>query len=91
MVIENAVFVGSTLLIENVGETFPPILDPLLSKTTEISEGIKMMKIGDTLKQYDDNFILYVTTALPNPHYPPEISTKMTILNFTISIEGLSE
>ena len=50
-----------------------------------------MMKIGDTLKQYDDNFRLYVTTALPNPHYPPEISTKMTILNFTISLEGLTE
>lgn len=27
----------------------------------------------------------YITTKLPNPHYTPEVSTKVTLVNFTLS------
>ena len=35
------------------------------------------------------NFIIrfYITTKLPNPHYTPEVSTKVTLVNFTLSPE----
>jgi len=30
-----------------------------------------------------------MTTRLPNPHYSPESSVKVTILNFGITLKGL--
>lgn len=32
-----------------------------------------------------------MTTTLPNPHYTPETSVKVTILNFSITPVGLEE
>lgn len=32
-----------------------------------------------------------MTTKLRNPHYLPEVSTKVTLLNFMITYEGLSD
>lgn len=32
---------------------------------------------------------MYITTKLPNPHYLPEISTKVTIVNFAVKEQGL--
>ena len=32
-----------------------------------------------------------MTTKLPNPHYPPEVSVKVSLLNFMITPEGLEE
>lgn len=32
-----------------------------------------------------------MTTTLPNPHYSPETSVKVTILNFAITPFGLEE
>ena len=34
---------------------------------------------------------LYLTSKLPNPHYTPEISTKVTIINFTLAPSGLED
>ena len=43
------------------------------------------------LSQLSDNFRFYITTKLRNPHYLPEISVKVTLLNFMITPEGLQD
>ena len=90
-ILENAIFVGHVMLLEGVGEVVDPRLDPVLLKQVVVKDGIKVIKLGDMFKQYDDRFAFYMTSTLPNPHYTPEISTKVTILNFTITEEGLAE
>ncbi len=41
--------------------------------------------------EYSIDFRFYITTKLRNPHYLPELSTKVTILNFMITYEGLND
>ena len=48
------------------------------------------MRLGDTTIEYYKDFKFYMTTKLRNPHYLPEVSTKVTLLNFMITYEGLS-
>jgi dynein heavy chain len=90
-ILENAIFVGNVMLLEGVGEVVDPRLDPVLLKQIVEKEGVKVIKLGDMFKQYDERFAFYMTSTLPNPHYTSEISTKVTILNFTITEEGLAE
>lgn len=40
---------------------------------------------------YSSNFKFYISTKLPNPHYLPELSTKVTLINFMITIPGLED
>jgi dynein heavy chain, axonemal len=47
-----------------------------------------MMKIGDAVIGYNDNFRFFMTTKLSNPHYSPEIQVKVSLLNFTITQQG---
>jgi len=49
------------------------------------------IKIGDSIIEYDKNFKFYLTTKLRNPHYLPEVSTKVTLINMMITFEGLSD
>lgn len=49
------------------------------------------MKLGDRSIEYSQDFKFYITTKLRNPHYMPEISTKVTLLNFMITLEGLND
>ncbi len=49
------------------------------------------IRLGEALADYDMNFRLYMTTKLPNPHYKPEDCIKVTLINFTVTFEGLEE
>lgn len=49
------------------------------------------MKLGDSTIEYNDDFVFFLCTKLRNPHYLPEVSTKVTLLNFMITYEGLSD
>ena len=89
--LENAVRVGLPLLIESLGETLDPILEPILTKTVIRKGGETMMKIGEKIIPYDERFKLYMTTKLPNPHYLPDICIKVTLINFGITSLGLEE
>lgn len=37
------------------------------------------------------SFRFYITTKLRNPHYLPEVSVKVTLLNFVTTIAGLQD
>ncbi|XP_063071051.1 dynein axonemal heavy chain 1 [Engraulis encrasicolus] len=89
--LENAIRFGKPCLLENVGEELDPALDPVLLRQTFKQQGNVVLKLGDTVIPYHDDFKMYLTTKLPNPHYSPEISTKVTLINFTLSPSGLED
>ena len=79
--LENAIRVGLPLLIESLGESLDPILNPILTKTIIKKGGEVMMKIGEKIIPYDERFKLYMTTKLPNPHYLPDVCIKVTYVS----------
>merc|ERR1711959_833907 len=50
-----------------------------------------MIRLGDSTIEYSDQFFLFVTTKLPNPHYAPEVCVQVTLLNFMVTPEGLED
>jgi dynein heavy chain len=68
-----------------------PGLDAVLTKAVYREEGLDKIQFGDRPIIYDKNFKLFITTKLPNPHFLPEICIKVTIINFTVTFDGLEE
>merc|ERR1719331_1932890 len=66
---------GKPFLIEDMGETVDPVLDPVLNK--------QIIRTG--------KFNLYFTTKLSNPHFSPELSASTTIIDFTVTMQGLED
>ncbi|OCT85694.1 dynein heavy chain 1, axonemal [Xenopus laevis] len=89
--LENAIRFGKPFMLENVGEELDPALEPVLLKQTYKQQGSTVLRLGDAVIPYHDDFRMYITTKLPNPHYPPEICTKVTLINFTLSPSGLED
>ncbi|CAF3079436.1 unnamed protein product [Rotaria socialis] len=90
-ILENCVRIGMPLLLEDVGETLDPALEPILLKQTFMSGGRLLIRLGDSDIEYDSNFKFYMTTKLSNPHYLPEICIKVTIINFSVTKQGLED
>ncbi|XP_033341681.2 dynein heavy chain at 93AB [Megalopta genalis] len=88
-VIEQSLASGSTVLVENIGETVDPVLDPLLGRNL-IKKG-RAIKIGDKEVEYNPLFRLLLHTKLANPHYKPEMQAQTTLINFTVTRDGLED
>lgn len=78
---------GNPCLIEDVGESLDPSLDPVLQRSTFKQGGRLLIRLGDTDVDYDPSFKLYITTKLANPHYLPETCIKVTLINFTVTMQ----
>ncbi|UYV64229.1 DNAH9 [Cordylochernes scorpioides] len=75
-IIEVGVSNGNTILIENIGESVDPVLDPIVGQNTSKREGKpqhpddgRAIKMGDKEVEYHPNFRLILHTKLANPHY----------------------
>lgn len=89
--LEMGIQYGKWILLENIGTELDPSLEPILLQQ-KIKQGKSyVMKIGEKTLTYDERFKFFLTTTLPNPHYSPETSVKVTILNFSITPIGLEE
>lgn len=89
--LELAIQFGKWVLLENIGEYIDPALEPILLQQ-KVKQGQNWtIKVGERSIPYNDNFKFFLTTTLPNPHYSPETSVKVTILNFSITPVGLEE
>jgi dynein heavy chain, axonemal len=75
--------------MQDILEDIDPVLEPVLAKAFIKRGNQILIKLGDKELDYNQDFKLYITTKLSNPHYTPEISTKAMILNFAVKEDGL--
>ncbi|OHS95209.1 Dynein heavy chain family protein [Tritrichomonas foetus] len=87
MAVEN----GESVLIENVGEQFDPIIDPLLGRNVVRRGRRNIIQIGDREVEFNEKFKLYLQTKLANPNFKPEYQAQTTVINFTVTLDGLEE
>uniref|UniRef100_A0A2K5HID3 Dynein axonemal heavy chain 3 n=1 Tax=Colobus angolensis palliatus TaxID=336983 RepID=A0A2K5HID3_COLAP len=89
--LENALQLGTPVLIENIGEELDASIEPILLKATFKQQGVEYMRLGENIIEYSRDFKLYITTRLRNPHYLPEVAVKVCLLNFMITPLGLQD
>ncbi|XP_073737824.1 dynein axonemal heavy chain 9-like isoform X2 [Callorhinus ursinus] len=87
--LERALEAGDMVLIENLEESVDPVLGPLLGR--EVIKKGRFIKIGDKECEYNPRFRLILHTKLANPHYQPELQAQATLINFTVTRDGLED
>ena len=91
LTIETAIKMGFSVLLENIGEILDPSLEPVLQKNVFKKGNQSMINLGGSEINYHNDFLFFMTTKLPNPHYLPEVCIKVTLLNFTVTPQGLED
>ncbi|CAN0438741.1 unnamed protein product [Ascophyllum nodosum] len=82
---------GKALVITGIEEDIDPMLTPVLEKQVIVKTHGKYIKFADKMCEFNDAFMLYMTTRLPNPHMSPENQAKITVVDFTVTQKGLEE
>ena len=67
------------------------MIDSILNKSISNVGGRNLIRFADNDIDYDFNFRLYMTTKMPNPDYLPEVFIKVSIINFTVTFDGLED
>ena len=82
---------GKWIVVENVSERLDAALEPLLQNQKYTQGGVEVINISDHVVPYNPGFQLFLTTRLANPHFPPELCAKVSVLNFCVTPDGLQD
>lgn len=83
-----AIRFGTTLLVENV-ETIDPVLNPILNKEIQRTGGRALVQIGTEEVDYSPKFNIILTTKNPAAKLTPDICSRVTLVNFSITPASL--
>jgi dynein heavy chain len=67
------------------------MIDSILEQNTFMDGSQRAIIIDEKIVPWDDNFRLYMTSRLGNPHFSPELAAKATIIDFTVTQNGLEQ
>ncbi|CDJ57328.1 hypothetical protein EMWEY_00007760 [Eimeria maxima] len=86
--LESSLRFGSTLVIQDV-EKVDPILNPVLNKETHKLGGRVLITVGDSEIDLSPAFSMYLATRDPTAQFTPDICSRVTIINFTLTPSSL--
>lgn len=89
--IEQSIEIGKPVMIENLENSIDAVIAPVYGRAITKKGKNRYIKLGDKELALSDKFNLYMQTKLSNPHYPPEIQAEMTLINFTVTENGLED
>lgn len=74
-----------------MGENVDAILMPVIARSFIKKGKNKILKFAGKDLSLHNDFRLFLQTQLSNPHYPPEIQAEATLINFTVTEDGLGD
>ena len=100
-----AISLGRMLLIDEVGESLPPPLESLVDSLLLVggarlggrqprrkSSTVLSFSLGkEETVEFNPDFRLYLLTRLRNPHFLPEVQTRIKLINFQLTPRGLQD
>eukprot|EP00761_Pharyngomonas_kirbyi_P012437 gb/GECH01012464.1/.p1 GENE.gb/GECH01012464.1/~~gb/GECH01012464.1/.p1 ORF type:complete len:4713 (+),score=1227.40 gb/GECH01012464.1/:1-14139(+) len=86
--LESALRFGYPLLVQDV-ENIDPILNPILNKEVRRSGGRNLIRLGDQDIDFSPSFSLYMTTRDPTFQFAPDVCSRVTFVNFTVTPASL--
>ncbi|KAI9494709.1 dynein heavy chain [Zychaea mexicana] len=82
--LESALRFGNPILIQDV-EHLDPILNPVLNKELRRTGGRVLIRLGSQDIDFSPSFTLFLSTRDPSVNFPPDICSRVTFVNFTVT------
>jgi dynein heavy chain 1 len=87
-VLESALRFGNPLLIQDV-EHLDPILNPVLNREIRRTGGRVLIRLGNQDIDFSPSFTMFLTTRDPSVEFSPDICSRVTFVNFTMTRSSL--
>ncbi|KAG9509180.1 Dynein heavy chain, cytoplasmic, partial [Fragariocoptes setiger] len=86
--LESALRFGNPLLVQDV-ENYDPILNPVLNREVRRTAGRVLISLGDQDIDLSPSFAIFLSTRDPSVEFSPDICSRVTFVNFTITQSSL--
>ncbi|EMC91770.1 hypothetical protein BAUCODRAFT_126763 [Baudoinia panamericana UAMH 10762] len=86
--LETALRFGNPIIIQDA-EHMDPILNHILNKEYQRTGGRILIQLGKQAIDFSPAFKLYLSTKDPSAHFPPDVSSRTTFVNFTVTQSSL--
>ena len=86
--LESALRFGNPLLVQDV-ENYDPILNPVLNRELKRTGGRVLITLGDQDIDLSPSFTIFLSTRDPTVEFSPDICSRVTIVNFTVTRSSL--
>ncbi|KAJ3176317.1 hypothetical protein HDU87_005359 [Geranomyces variabilis] len=87
-VLESALRFGNPLLVQDV-ENLDPILNAVLNKELRRTGGRVLIRLGGQDIDFSPSFTLFLSTRDPSVDFAPDLCSRVTFVNFTVTRESL--
>ncbi|XP_033735277.1 cytoplasmic dynein 1 heavy chain 1-like isoform X2 [Pecten maximus] len=88
--LESALRFGNPLLVQDV-ESYDPILNPVLNRELRRTGGRVLITLGDQDIDLSPSFTIFLSTRDPNVDFSPDLCSRVTFVNFTVTRSSLQD
>jgi dynein heavy chain 1 len=86
--LESALRFGNPLMVQDV-ENYDPILNPVLNREVRRTGGRVLVTLGDQDIDLSPSFMIFLSTRDPSVEFPPDLCSRVTFVNFTVTPSSL--
>ena len=86
--LESAVRFGTPLIVRDA-EKYDPIMNPVLNREYKRTGGRILITLGDQEIDLSPNVSIVLTASTPSFEFPPDLTSRVTMANFTVTRSSL--